>query len=865
MNTSLKHTHHKLKGNTIGGKALGLRQLDALGLPVPKWMVIPHESLEALLESQGQKDPTSYIKQLQLPVEIKQAVQDHFSEEERKGFFAVRSSGVDEDGGEYSFAGQFESHLYVRLEEIASYIKQVWLSAYSARVRRYREQQGIAADPAIAVIIQVMVPATVSGVAFGINPTSGHRNEQVISTVYGLGEGLVSGKYNADTFVFREGNITMQLATKTHQLSYSTQAQKIVEQEVSLARQDQPSLSEQQVQLVVNALSQLKTKLGKPQDLEFAFVGETFYLLQSRPITHLGRVADPEGEKIVWDNSNIIESYPGVTTPLTFSFIINMYEAVYTQLGLLLGMKEAEVAAHKHTFAHMLGLLNGRVYYNLKSWFKLLALLPAYSLNARYMEKMMGVKERFELAPEDYPQLTPFQAKWRLGGTLFKMLASLRRLPRERRKFQVFLDRVIGEYQEIDFDAKRPDELMHLYQRFEEILVKEWNAPLVNDFFAMIFFGSLEKLIQAWNIGNNPNLHNDLHCGSQDIISTEPITRLFTITTTIQKHPEAKEVFQKEDPERILQILQKGDFPEIAEQINQYLDAFGERCVGELKLETRSYKQAPSILIDIIKSYVIQGVTTRLNNDNLEEKLRIEAEAEVRQSLKGKPIKGLIFRYVLRKSRDLVSSRENLRYERTRGFGVVRSIFTALGKQFFAEGLIANPDDIFYLTKGEIFSFISGTAVSLRFKETIALRKQEYETYRKLGQPSDRITTMGMVYQGNDLYPVNHDALIEGDLTGIGCCPGRVKGKVRVILDPRTVNTLGGDILVTTSTDPGWVTLFPTAAAIIVERGSLLSHSAIVSREMGIPCIVGVDGLLANLKSGDLVEIDGSTGIIKRH
>ena len=103
-----------------------------------------------------------------------------------------------------------------------------------------------------------------------------------------------------------------------------------------------------------------------------------------------------------------------------------------------------------------------------------------------------------------------------------------------------------------------------------------------------------------------------------------------------------------------------------------------------------------------------------------------------------------------------------------------------------------------------------------------------------------------------------------GDLQGIGCCPGQVRGKVRVVRDPSEVATLDGDILVTSSTDPGWVTLFPTASAIVVERGSLLSHSAIVSREMGIPCIVSVNGLLQTLKTGDEIAIDGSTGTIQR-
>jgi len=149
-------------------------------------------------------------------------------------------------------------------------------------------------------------------------------------------------------------------------------------------------------------------------------------------------------------------------------------------------------------------------------------------------------------------------------------------------------------------------------------------------------------------------------------------------------------------------------------------------------------------------------------------------------------------------------------------------------------------------------------------KILVATRKKEFEEYAQMPAPTERIETFGLVYHANDFYESNpkDQENLTGDLQGIGCCPGQVKAKVRVVLNPNEVEDLEGDILVTTSTDPAWVTLFPTASAIIVERGSLLSHSAIVSREMGKPCIVSVTGLLDRLQTGDVVEMDGSTGTI---
>ncbi len=211
-----------------------------------------------------------------------------------------------------------------------------------------------------------------------------------------------------------------------------------------------------------------------------------------------------------------------------------------------------------------------------------------------------------------------------------------------------------------------------------------------------------------------------------------------------------------------------------------------------------------------------------------------------------------------------MSNRENLRYERTRVFGITREIFTAIGRQFEKHHALFHYRDIFYLSKEEIFAFIDGTSVTTNLKELVNLRKKEFDAFKEQQTPADRITTFEAVNYGNDFFNTDTEIDLDADLKGLGCCPGIITAKVRIVKHPGEVESLDGDILVTSSTDPGWVTLFPTASAIIVERGSLLSHSAIVSREMGIPCIVGVTGLLRQLKTGDVVEMNGSTGTIKK-
>lgn len=863
----ISHTQGAIAGEyTIGGKARNLYRLQEIGLSVPEWVVVPQEELCSVvpkdIQQQSYSQITTFIDNLSISENFINEITIQFP---GTVFFAVRSSAIDEDGSDFSFAGQFESHLFVPKQQLADSIKKVWKSAFSERVYQYRQNNKLDHKFGIAVIIQKMINADVAGVAFGANPANGDRKAKVISAVYGIGEGLVSGELDSDNFILKNGTVTSQLANKTQKVildSASSGGTKKVE--VAAEQQQAPSLKNEQIQEIGSILDVCYKEYGKPQDMEFALANGKIYLLQSRPVTNLHKIADTNGDYILWDNSNIIESYPGVTTPLTFSFISQSYEGAYKLFCGFMGVDEKVVQENERVFANTLGLINGRVYYNLKTWYHMLAMLPGYSINARFMEKMMGVKERFDI-PESY-RLSKGAAWWSIVKMGIKMYGRFLSLPHKRAEFMQVLNTTIAQYKSINFEEKNANELMQLYIEFERTLLNEWKAPLLNDFFAMIWFGMLQKKCEKYAISKNPNIHNDLLCGSSDIISVQPIHRTIAIATAIASDKELKELFVSNNETHIWKMLianKKENFVSVKKEIDRYVADFGERCIGELKLESISYTQDPTRFVKIVKSYVDSGITAEKTSGKIEEELRKNAEQELNKALRNNIFKKWSLKRTLRNARELVSSRENLRYERTRAFGIVREIFSHMGKKFYAEGIIEQSRDIFYLTKDEIFAFIEGTAVTQNVKALIALRKKEFEAYQQQQPPSERFASYGPVYHANDFFSVSKVEKIEGDLKGIGCCPGRVKGKVRVILNPNEVSSLNGDILVTSSTDPGWVTLFPSASAIIVERGSLLSHSAIVSREMGKPCIVSVTGLLKTLKTGDEIEMDGSTGEIK--
>ncbi|MFW6374557.1 MAG: PEP-utilizing enzyme, partial [Thermodesulfobacteriota bacterium] len=388
----------------------------------------------------------------------------------------------------------------------------------------------------------------------------------------------------------------------------------------------------------------------------------------------------------------------------------------------------------------------------------------------------------------------------------------------------------------------------------------------------MIFYGTLGKILIKWGVDDTGGIQNDLLAGDGGIISTEPIHSLQRIAERICADPAlAEQVRSGSDEELVFWFgldSEKTDTADPAPEdlrraVQAHLHRFGNRCVNELKLETITPLQEPQLLVRLIREYAALGPSGPAQKNGTR---RRQAEDKVMARIKFHPLRRAIFRPVLALARRLVRNRENLRFERTRLFGVVRRIFLAIGDRFASESIIDHPRDVFYLTKEEIFSFIEGTAVTPDLKSLIAIRKKDFEGW-KSDHPPDRFDTFGMVYHANTFAP--RPSAASGDesgdlLKGTGCCPGVIRGTVRKVQDPTRAEGLRGNIMVAKRTDPGWAAVFPIIQGMIIERGSLLSHSAIVAREMSIPTVVGVKGCFDRLKDGETVELDGTSGTIRR-
>lgn len=866
-------------GSVIGGKAWALWQLGRAELPVPPWLVVLpdafYESLaeeeraqleRAKTESEVQEILTGLVLTGATLEALRLALDQVCPDKEA---VAVRSSALEEDSAVHSFAGQLESYLFVDAADVPDRVARVWRSAFSERIIAYRRQAGLRPLPGPpCVLIQRMVASDVSGVAFSADPVSGRRGVAVVGAVWGLASSLVSGEADADTWrVDREGRIVSEeLAPKTlaHRRDKSIEGVRTVPLTPELAAR--PALDERQVCTVADLARRAEAFFGRPQDIEWAMEGDRLYLIQSRPITTLADKADPDGVRAIWDNANIVESYSGITTPFTFSFARRAYEEVYRTFCRLMGVPESVIEDQRQMFQRMLGMIRGRVYYNLLNWYRLVAMLPGFQVNRKFMEQMMGVRESVPdevLAGVDNTSTgSRLRNRIRFIRSLWGLAVNFMLLDRRISHFYERLNDALGTSRP-DLSSLRPDELVRYYRNIEQRLITRWDAPIINDFATMFFYGILRRLVVSWLGDSNGTLQNDLLSGDSGMISGEPARRLREMAQIAITRPQLVQSLCEDPLHAIKEEIRC--LPPFEEAYRFYLDRFGDRCLEELKLESKTLHDDPMPLLRSVGQCAAALRAGKREQTQREPLLRREAEAKVHAVLRRHPLRRLLFGWVLRNACATVRSRENLRFERTRVFGRARLIAVELGKRLAALDRLNDPRDIFYLEVDEVLEFVEGSATTTDFKGLVALRKKQFDAYRADPPPAERFETRGIVYVGHTFTADSAHARPEGQaLQGIGCCPGIIRGPVRLIREPRDARLEPGEIVVAERTDPGWVMIFPSASGLLVERGSLLSHSAIVAREIGLPTVVGLMGLMAWLRDGDWVEMDGSTGSVTK-
>ncbi|HYW05424.1 MAG TPA: PEP/pyruvate-binding domain-containing protein, partial [Longimicrobium sp.] len=862
----------------IGGKAYNLARLARIVPAVPLFFVMRAGALTELLGGDSPPETEEDAERMRaraasapLPDGVRAALRGAL-EVLGYGPLAVRSSAVGEDGERSSFAGQFETVLGVQPDEdeVWRAVTRVWASLFSPRAEAYRRERGEGAG-AMAVVVQCLAEPVAAGVAFSVDPVSGDGATAVVSAVYGLGEGLVSGELDADTYYVRTapgGGATVEakVARKLHALRFDEATASVLTEEVAPELRDAPVLTDGEARAIAEHARALAAAFGAEQDVEWALAlgpdGPRYlFLLQTRPITTLGE-GRPAALR-VWDNENLVESLPGVTLPLTYSVARRAFGQVYAGHCLALGASEREVADHRAAFNDIVGLVRGRAYYDVAARDRILLLIPGMELrDGSVVPGRRPPPPAGEPAPGTVPP--ELLAAARALDVPSHLLHSTARLRDDLAEFRARVSEVLDPLVATDFTGATPDALRRHFERVESGLLAHWRGPMLNDTLMPNWMGLLHHLVRTWLPGTLPGaLINQLVAGGSDLVSAEPVRLLATLAARARGDARLHALLTGDASGSDVWNALHADpaFAELAAGLREFQERFGDRCPDELKLEAASYADSPEALVEALRACAAAGAAPAGGGAEL----RARAEAEVRERLS--PDQSALFFPIVEQARQAVRDRENTRFERTRAFGVIRRVFTAMGAWLAGAGALADPRDVFHLTVEELFAWLDGHSATGDLRPLVTARRAEFDAYQMLPEPPHRFATRGPPA----LSALETTAPAGGPpppgpggmMRGIGCCPGVVRAEVRVVRDPRHPGDLAGRILVAEQTDPGWTLLFAAAAGLLVERGSILSHAALVARELGVPCVVGIPGLLDTLRDGEIVEMDGAAGTVR--
>ncbi|MFE3258648.1 phosphoenolpyruvate synthase [Nocardia sp. NPDC059091] len=879
-----------------GGKARGLYALGEVGVRVPEWVALGTEVFDGFASAAGltgELEGFAALGEVEAAVaraaelrgalaaaEVSEAAVAVIGEAwARLGPepIAVRSSMSAEDGAEASFAGQFDSHLNVHgLEAVTARVRDCWVSAFSERAVRYAFAHGLSRAYAPAVVLQRLISARSSGVVFTRNPMTGADDELVISAVYGLGEGLVSGAVDADSMILdRDTGVLLDITLGDKDIRFDPgDGQGCATVEVEAGRRGARVLTDAETAELAEIARKVEISCGAPQDIEWAIDDTGVWLLQTRPITATASTLSARevelrgagervgpGETRIWDNSNIIESFSGVTSPLTYTTAADIYGRVYRGYAASLGVPPEQLRQTDAWTPVLLGSFHGRVYYNLLHWYRMVGIAPGYPLNRRVLEAALGVAEPL---PTDIAKtLRPFEfdsTAARLRSRARTTVIYARRLfgiDDLVERFMTDFYRVYDEYDAVDYTALTGEQAYRSYRTVEGDLVRRWGPLMVLDAILLTLSGLMFLLTKLF-LPKAPEwfLYAVVGPGA-DVESAEPARAMTELARVVRADPELNDIVNSTAPDAIHDALRAAGRTEFLAALDDYLDRYGYRSLDELKLETPDLRENPANLFVMLRSAVGRvGDTVTANRAG-------EADAYLDAHL-GHGVRRRVYERLRAKVSRCAAHRERLRFCRTRAFGMVKRMIRVMGRDLAARGVIDEFEDVFQLTVEELRGCYEGADTD-RLREVVTVRKSLRAKDSTLVAPA-RFRTIGPRLGNAELaeqgwVPVTATAAATPGtvLTGTPSAAGIVEGAAVIVDEPRDV---AGGILIAYRTDPGWVAALPSASALVIERGSPLTHVAIVARELGVPTVVQLPGITRQLRSGMRIRVDGAAGTV---
>jgi len=874
----------------IGGKALNLSKLSSAGYNIPPAFIVSADAYDHFIKelkkeistilnsinfnnensiSKGCSLIRNLIRSGKLPenllLDINKQIQNL-----PNGYYAVRSSALAEDLEDASFAGQLDSFLNIKKENILVNIIECWTSYWTDRAVKYRHDSSIGhldteiEAAGIAVLVQKMVNADISGVTFTANPVNGN-NDIVIESTYGLGESIASGIVTPDIFVLnRNGNILTK-TIKPKKKGYFLKNGKNTLIDINIKNREKPSINKKILDELHSLALELEKFFNVPQDIEWAIEMDksgkidpsNIYILQSRPVTTL--TDSLEKDNILWTRAYGDEYWADATTPL-------FYDVMGKMLTQYVNHEGARIMGYKDlTDTKLLKLYKSRVYFN--SW----VLEKAFS----YYPKFARSKELLNYFPlKDQERISQYPT------LLYKTLISqfliavhdpdgmMHKTDKAYRKWAKTFIKKCEDFDNINLKTLNNNELLAIYNDIEISGIKHYQLiryGMVSHSIATNLM--IKNWLVKWLDDINGTYYAALISGLDDNKTVEMNIRFSDLAKILREDPD---LMVKINSIQDLSCLNEKEIdqiisfnPNFQEHFNLFIKDYGHRS-NTREIFYPRWREDKIYVLEVIKLLSSSNLDLRKNEEE-SRKIRFKTEKKVLKLInkqKGGYFKSKIFSKTLKLAQTYLTFRENQRFYLDHLLFRQRLILLQMGNCLYERKIINHRDDVFFLYETELMKLFKENNILnesdekiLKLRDKLSKRKKEFYKYKTSLPP--KFLKNGIEFD-DTIMEYNKNAIY-----GAAASPGIFNGKARVVESIKELYHLeDNEILITSNTDPAWTAIFSKIGALITETGGILSHGAVISREYRIPAVTAVKGATNIFKTGEELVVDGNEGVV---
>lgn len=782
------------------------------------------------------------IEEIAIPQDINEEIAHYLSRLGEKNAYAVRSSATAEDLPIASFAGQQDTYLnIIGKEAILKHISKCWASLFTERAVIYRLQNGFDHRKVhLSVVVQKMVFPQAAGILFTADPVTSNRKVLSIDASFGLGEALVSGLVNADNYKVRNGKVIDKKISTKKLAIYALKNGGTKEQEIEPEKQNRQALTDDQILQLEHMGRRIEEHFDRPQDIEWCLVDDTFYIVQSRPITTLYPI--PEAN----DQENHVYVSVG-------------HQQMMTDPLKPLGMSLFQLTSFGPRFK-----AGGRLFVDVTH-------MLASPDSRKVLLNNMGqhdplIKDALiTIIERDFIKLLPNDKEGQSSGKTNKSVSSTDSQLQIENDLTIVADLIKSSQTSIEklkHNIRRSsgsdlfDFILEDLQELKRILFDPQSSAI---FMAAINASSwINEKMNNW-LGEK-NVADTLSQSVPNNITSEMGLELLDVADVIRPYPEVIDYLQHVKDDNFLdKIVNFDGGQETQAAIYAYLNKYGMRCVGEIDITKTRWSEKPITLVPMILSNIKNfkpNASKRKFEQGRQEALKKEQEllARLKQLPDGEQ-KAKETKRMIDLVRNFIGYREYPKYGMVSRYFVYKQALLKEAAQLVQANVIHEKEDIYYLTFEELHEVVRTNKLDYQI---ISKRKDEYKLYEKLTPPRV-ITSDGEIIAGE----YKRETLPAEAIVGLPVSSGVIEGRARVILNMEDADLEDGDILVTSFTDPSWTPLFVSIKGLVTEVGGLMTHGAVIAREYGLPAVVGVENATKLIKEGQRVRVHGTEGYVE--